>query len=93
MLHICNIIFLADKQDSEVKKVELNDEETKVYIPLGIQSGEKIRIPGKGYKDGKGSRGDLVAEVKIMVPKKLTNQERKIFEQLNQISAFNPRKE
>ena len=30
------------------------DEETKVYIPQGIQSGEKIRIPGKGYKDGKG---------------------------------------
>ena len=24
------------------------DEETKVYIPQGIQSGEKIRIPGKG---------------------------------------------
>ncbi len=69
------------------------DEETKVYIPQGIQSGEKIRIPGKGYKDGKGSRGDLIAEVKIMVPKKLTNEERTIFEQLNHISTFNPRKD
>ncbi len=69
------------------------DEETKVYIPQGIQSGEKIRIPGKGYKDGKGSRGDLIAEVKIMVPKNLTNEERKIFEKLNDISTFNPRKE
>ena len=69
------------------------DEETKVYIPQGIESGEKIRIPGKGYKDGKGSRGDLVAEVKIMVPKKLTNEEKKIFEQLNHVSTFNPRKE
>lgn len=68
------------------------DEETKVYIPQGIESGEKIRIPGKGYKDGKGSRGDLIAEVKIMVPKKLTNQEKKIFEQLDHISTFNPRK-
>lgn len=68
------------------------DEETKVYIPQGIESGEKIRIPGKGYKDGKGSRGDLVAEVKIMVPKKLTNEEKKIFEQLNHVSTFNPRK-
>ncbi len=67
------------------------DEETKVYIPQGIESGEKIRIPGKGYKDGKGSRGDLVAEIKIMVPKKLTNEEKKIFEQLNTISTFNPR--
>ena len=69
------------------------DEETKVYIPQGIQSGEKIRIPGKGYKDGRGSRGDLIAEVKIMVPKKLTNDERRIFEQLNMISTFNPRNE
>ena len=69
------------------------DEETKVYIPQGIQSGEKIRIPGKGYKDGKGSRGDLIAEVKIMVPKKLTNEEKKIFEELNHISTFNPRKD
>lgn len=69
------------------------DEETKVYIPKGIQSGEKIRIPGKGYKDGKGSRGDLIAEVKIMVPKKLTNEEKEIFEELNHISSFNPRKD
>ena len=69
------------------------DEETKVYIPQGIQSGEKIRIPTKGYKDGKGSRGDLIAEIKIMVPKKLTNEEKKIFEELNTISAFNPRKD
>ena len=69
------------------------DEETKIYIPQGIQSGEKLRIPGKGYKDGKGSRGDLIAEVKIMVPKKLTDEEKKIFEELNDISSFNPRRE
>ena len=69
------------------------DEETKVYIPQGIESGEKIRIPGKGYKDGKGSRGDLIAEVRILVPKKLTTEEKKIFEELNRISTFNPRKE
>ena len=47
------------------------DEETKVYIPQGIESGERIRIPGKGYKTGKGTRGDLVAEIKIMYLKKI----------------------
>lgn len=67
------------------------EEETKIYIPQGIQSGEKLRIPGKGYKDGNGSRGDLIAEVKIMVPKQLTEQEKKIFEELDEISGFNPR--
>ncbi|MCI8470580.1 MAG: J domain-containing protein [Clostridia bacterium] len=69
------------------------DEETNIYIPQGIQSGEKIKIPGKGYQDGKGTRGDLIAEIKVVVPKKLTKQERTMFEQLNEISNFNPRKE
>lgn len=68
------------------------DEPTQVYIPEGIQTGEIIRIPGKGYKDGKGGRGDLVAEIKVMVPKKLSPEERKLFEDLNKLSSFNPRK-
>ena len=67
------------------------DGDTKVYIPQGIQSGEKIKIPSKGYKDGKGGRGDLVAEVKIMVPKKLELDEKEMFEKLKDMSAFNPR--
>ena len=67
------------------------DEPTQVYIPEGIQTGELIRIPGKGYKDGKGGRGDLVAEIKVMVPKKLSSEERNLFENLNKVSKFNPR--
>lgn len=69
------------------------DDETNVYIPQGIQTGEKIRIPGKGYKTLDGKRGDLVAEVKVMIPKKLTNEEKEMFEKLNKISNFNPRNE
>ena len=67
------------------------DEPTQVYIPEGIQTGELIRIPGKGYKDGKGGRGDLIAEIKVMVPKKLSTEERNLFENLNRVSTFNPR--
>ncbi len=67
------------------------DDETKIYIPQGIQTGERIKIPGKGYKDGNGTRGDLIAEIKVVVPKQLTEQERTIFEKLNEISSFNPR--
>lgn len=67
------------------------DGETKVYIPQGIQSGERIKIPSKGYKDGKGGRGDLVAEVKIMVPKVLEINEKEMYEKLKEMSRFNPR--
>ncbi len=69
------------------------DEETKIFIPQGIQSGEKLRIPNKGYKKENGDRGDLIAEVKIMVPSKLNEKEKEFFENLKQVSKFNPRNE
>lgn len=67
------------------------DNYSQVYIPQGTQSGERIRIPDRGYKIGNGARGDLIAEVKIMVPKNLSVEEKKEFEKLNEISRFNPR--
>ncbi len=67
------------------------DNYSQVYIPQGTQSGERIRIPDRGYKMGNGARGDLIAEVKIMVPKNLSVEEKKEFEKLNEISRFNPR--
>lgn len=68
------------------------DEETEIEIPKGIQSGEKIEIPGKGYKDGKGGRGKLVAIIKIMMPKNINGEELKLITKLKEISKFNPRK-
>ena len=69
------------------------ESETKIYIPQGIQSGEKIKIPNKGYLNGNQGRGDLIAEIKIMVPKKLELDEKEMFEKLKEMSRFNPRNE
>ena len=69
------------------------DEEFSAYIPKGIQTGEYVRIPGKGYKDGKGSRGDLVLEAKIMVPKDVNEEEIELYKKLKKISKFNPMNE
>jgi len=69
------------------------DESSQVFIPKGIQTGEILKISGKGYKSSEGKRGNLVAEVKIMMPKNLTQEEMEIFEKLNKISKFNPRNE
>ena len=73
--------------------IQTIDDETSVYIPQGVQSGEKIKIPGKGYKQKDNKRGDLIAEIKIMVPKKLSKQEKTLFEKLKAISNFSPRAE
>lgn len=74
-------------------KVDINsiDENSQIYIPKGTQSGEKIKIPQKGYKIGNGARGDLIAEVKIALPKNLTEEEINLYKKLKEISRFNPR--
>lgn len=69
------------------------DDETNIYIPKGIQSGEKLVISNKGYKsNSKDNRGNLIVKVKIVVPKELTNEEKQIYKKLSEISKFNPRK-
>ncbi len=67
------------------------DDETNIYVPEGIQSGERIRIPNKGYYADREKRGDLVAEVKVVVPKHLTEKEKNVYKELSKISKFNPR--
>ena len=67
------------------------DDETKIYIPQGTQSGEKIKIPNKGYKNSSGKRGDLIAEIRIVVPKQLSKEEKGLFEKLKDLSTFTPR--
>lgn len=67
------------------------DDTVNLFVPPGIQSGERVKIASKGYKDGKGGRGDLVTEIKIMVPKHLSDEEKQLFERLNEVSNFNPR--
>ena len=87
-------LFLTPWEAALGKRVNVDsiDDTVSLYVPPGIQSGEKVRIPQKGYKDGRGGRGDLIAEVKTVVPKKLTEDERELFEKLKNISEFNPRR-
>lgn len=64
-----------------------------VKIPEGTSSGSQIRLRGKGFPSAKKGQpaGDLYAEVKIVVPKKLTGSERELFERLAESSEFRPR--
>ena len=73
--------------------IETIDDETNIYIPNGIQSGEKLVISNKGYKgENKDIRGNLIVKVKIVVPKELTKDEKKFYKKLSEVSKFNPRK-
>ncbi|HEY4097899.1 MAG TPA: J domain-containing protein [Baekduia sp.] len=63
----------------------------RVKVKGGSSSGTRLRLKGEGWPDGDGRRGDLHAIVKIMVPKKLSRHERKLFHELAEASKFDPR--
>ena len=72
-------------------EIENIDSKILITVPAGVQSGEKLRIANNGYYDGYGGRGDLLLNIRIVVPKELTEQERDLFNKFKQISRFSPR--
>jgi curved DNA-binding protein len=68
------------------------DGEAKVKVPPGTSSGSRLRLNGRGLPNPRGKPGDLLAEVRVMVPPKLSRKERDLFEQLAAVSDFDPRK-
>lgn len=61
-------------------------------ISAGTQDGKLLRIRGQGTPKLKGEgRGDLIARLKIAIPDKLTDKERKALEDARKHSTFNPR--
>jgi curved DNA-binding protein len=65
--------------------------EAKVQVPAGTSSGRRLRLKGRGLPNPRGRPGDLYAEARIMVPARLSDEERRLFEQLAAVSTFNPR--
>ena len=46
-----------------------------VKIPPGTQNNAKLRLKGVGIKSSSGTQGDQVVNIKIMIPKKLTEEQ------------------
>jgi molecular chaperone DnaJ len=61
-------------------------------VPAGTEGGKLLRVKGRGVPHLKGSgRGDLLARVKVTVPKKLTKAEREALEGYQKVSREDPR--
>lgn len=75
-------------------KIEIPTPDGKVTmkIPPGVDSGQTLRLRGKGWRDPKGNRTDLMVRLKIVTPKNLTSIERECYEKLGQLGSFNPRR-
>ncbi len=63
--------------------VELN-------IPAGTQNGTQFRLRGKGVKDIRGGdQGDQFVQVHVEIPKKLSREEKELYEKLRSVSRKN----
>jgi curved DNA-binding protein len=58
-----------------------------IKIPAGTQSGQKLRVRGRGLPPS----GDLIVTTRVEVPAKISDGERKLWEQLARESKFKPR--
>jgi molecular chaperone DnaJ len=58
--------------------------ETDFEIPESTQSGQIFRQKGKGLANPHGGRGDLYVNIRVVIPAKLSRDQRRTLEQLGQ---------
>ncbi|MFO7574314.1 MAG: molecular chaperone DnaJ [Bacteroidales bacterium] len=67
------------------------DNNVKIKIEAGTQAGKILRIRGKGLPEVNGyGRGDLLVNVNVWIPKKLSKEEQKLIEKLRESDSFTP---
>jgi molecular chaperone DnaJ len=73
-------------------EVPTPDGPVSLKVPAGSEDGKLLRVKGRGVPKLKGGgRGDLLARLRVHVPKKLNKRERELLEELQKISHEDPR--
>ena len=62
----------------------LESREIEITIPIGVSSGQILRVVGKGVPLGNNNRGDLYIKIDIPLPKKLSRKARELIEDLRE---------
>ncbi len=63
-------------------RVPTLDGEVEMTLPGGTKSGRVLRLRGQGWPRKDGGRGDEMAEVRVVVPKKPTAEQQELYRQL-----------
>jgi len=64
--------------------LQIEGERVELNIPAGTQDGTTFRLRGKGG-NYKGRRGDLLVTVRIKIPKRLSREQKELFERLKEM--------
>lgn len=79
----------------EIEIPTLTGESLKVKVPAGSQSHTKLKIKGRGYNSGMGNFGDLIATLKLEIPKNIDDGYKEVVQNLAEIekNVVTPRRE
>ncbi|GBE36167.1 chaperone protein DnaJ [bacterium BMS3Bbin07] len=65
---------------------------TKMTLPPGTQGNQRFKLKGKGFPSPKtGKRGDQYVNIKIVIPKELSSEDKKLFREIERLYKENPR--
>jgi len=68
-------------------RVDTPDGAVTLTVPAGTQNGRRLRLRARGLPRADGTRGDLHAAVRIVVPERLSAAEREAYEALRRSAA------
>jgi DnaJ-class molecular chaperone len=67
------------------------DGKVELKVPAGARAGQRLRLRGQGLNRRNGGRGDEFVRLRVVVPKEVSAEERRLYEELKRVSRFNPR--
>jgi len=67
--------------------------DAKLRVPPGTQSGQRFRMRERGAPSAHGRRGDLIIEVRLVLPKLLDERSKELLREFGRINAGDVRKE
>jgi len=88
-LHVEVPVSLLDAVlGSEVQIPTIGGKKLALKIPAETQNGKAFRLSGQGMpKLGSNSKGDLLAKVQVVLPNRLSEREKELFQELKAIRA------
>lgn len=91
-LYYTKVISVVDAMLGAEVSIPCLDGEYKIKVDAGTQSGEVVRLRGRGLPsvNGYGGTGDLYVKIAVWIPKKLSREEKEIVESLREKESFKP---
>ena len=82
-IHVTVPLTVAEAALGCKKMIPTLESSVKLNIPSGTQSGDVLRLKGKGIEDvNYRRRGDMYVTVNVIIPRKLDRKQKKLFESL-----------